>query len=141
MKIRMCSPERRATLLEQRAVIKFCVTIGMMPRQTNECMEIASGTKNVSRSLVHKRQKRFREGREELQDDKRCGRPTETCCDANVMRVESAVTEDRWRTIREMSDMLCLSYGSVQKILTVDLAMRRLCARWMLTAIQKKTPR
>jgi hypothetical protein len=50
--------------------------------------------------------------------------------------------EDRRRTIQEMSDMLCLSYGSVQKLLTVDLAMRRLSARWvshLLTADEMAT--
>jgi hypothetical protein len=40
-------PERSTTLLEQRAVIKFCVNLGMTPKQTKENMEIVSGTKSV----------------------------------------------------------------------------------------------
>jgi hypothetical protein len=92
METEVCTPERSETLFEQRAVIKFCENLGMTPQQTKENMEIASGTKNVSRSLVYKWHKRFREGREKLQDDKRCGRPIETCCDTNVLRVKWAVT-------------------------------------------------
>jgi hypothetical protein len=39
------SPERSTTLLEQRAVIKFLVNLGMTPNQTKGNMEIVSGTK------------------------------------------------------------------------------------------------
>jgi hypothetical protein len=39
------SPERSTTLLEQRAVIRFCVNLGMTVQETKENMEIASGTK------------------------------------------------------------------------------------------------
>jgi hypothetical protein len=42
----------------------------------------------VSYSFVYKWHKCFHEGREELQDNKRCGRPIETCCNENIMRVK-----------------------------------------------------
>jgi hypothetical protein len=42
---RAVPPERSMKLLEQRAVIKFCVNLGMTPKQTKENMEIVSGTK------------------------------------------------------------------------------------------------
>jgi hypothetical protein len=41
------SLEKSTTLLKQRAVINFCVNLGMTPKQTKENMEIVSGTKNV----------------------------------------------------------------------------------------------
>lgn len=47
------------------------------------------------------------------------------------MQVKNVVDEDRRRTIREMSEETGLSYASVQKILTVDLNMRHLSARWV----------
>ena len=50
--------------------IEFCVKLGMMPTQTNACMNY-----KVSRKLIFKRHERFREGRESPKDDSRSDRP------------------------------------------------------------------
>lgn len=47
------------------------------------------------------------------------------------MRVKEAVDRDRRTTIRQLCEETGFSYGSLQKILTVDLNMRRLSARWV----------
>ena len=60
--------------VETRATVKFCVKLGMTPTQTYGKMTAAYMTYKVSRRLMFKWHKRFRDGRESLEDDFRSGR-------------------------------------------------------------------
>ena len=59
--------------VETRATIKFCVKLGMMPTQTYDKMTTANMKYKVSRMLIFKWHKRFRDGRESLKDDSHNG--------------------------------------------------------------------
>ena len=51
------------------------------------------------------------------------------------------VHEDRWRTIKEIAAVVNVSYGTVQTILTCDLNIHRVAAKFMprlLTPEQKE---
>ena len=48
----------------------------------------------------------------------------------NVERVSEMILSNRRLTIREISEDLSISYGSVQNILTTDLNMRRVSAKF-----------
>ena len=59
----------------------------------------------------------------------------------NVERVSEMIRSNRRLTIREISEDLNISYGSVQNILTTDLNMRRVSAKFVprvLTIEQKQ---
>ena len=48
-----------------------------------------------------------------------------------VEKVHELVLEDRRRTIRQLSDMVGISYRICQEILTQDLNMRRVAAKFV----------
>ena len=54
---------------------KNCVKLGMMLTQAYGKMTASNMNYKVSRSLIFKWHKRFRDGREGLEDDSRSGRP------------------------------------------------------------------
>jgi len=58
-------------------------------------------------------------------EDERSGRPSTSKTQENVERVIEMIRSNRRLTIREISEYLNISYGSVQNILTTDLNMRR----------------
>jgi len=84
---------------------------------------------------------RFKKGRTSLKDDKRSGRPSMSSTPKNVVTVQWLVHEDRWRTIKDIATIINVSYGTVQTILTCDLNMHRVAAKFvprLLTPEQKE---
>ena len=81
------------------------------------------------RPRVFEWHKRFKSGREEVEDDPRSGRPSTTKTDKNIVRVKQTVRSDRRLTIRMIADNLDLNRESVRNILLHDLWMRKVCAK------------
>jgi len=65
-----------------------------------------------------------------VEDEERSGRTTSKTQE-NVERVSGMIRSNRRLTIREISEDLNISYGSVQNILTTDLNMRRVSAKFI----------
>ena len=63
-------------------------------------------------------------GCESVEDKERSGRPSTSKTQENVERVSKMIRSNRQLTIREISEDLHISYGSIQNILTIDLNMR-----------------
>ncbi|XP_011882500.1 PREDICTED: putative uncharacterized protein FLJ37770 [Vollenhovia emeryi] len=113
--------------LEQRYAIKFCVKLGKTATETLGMIKDAV----MSRSTVFEWHKLFREGRELVEDDQRVGRPSTSRIDENVAKVKALLDSNRRTNILLIVDELGISYGSVQKIITEDLAMRKVCAKFV----------
>ena len=62
----------------------------------------------LSRSTVFLWHKRFKEGREDVEDDSRCGRPSTSQNETNVALAKKMVRGDRWLTVQLISDELGL---------------------------------
>jgi hypothetical protein len=62
--------------MEQRANIKFCFKTGKTATETFQLIKQAYGDNALSRTRIFKWYARFRDGRENLENDKRSGRPT-----------------------------------------------------------------
>lgn len=80
-------------------------------------------------------------GRTSTEDEHREGRPLTSCSEENVKKVQDLVLADRRVTIRHLADITTISYGSIQTILTSEINMKKVTARWvqrMLTDEQKK---
>src|SRR5215475_880073 len=87
----------------------------------------------------HKWYKAFSEGRESIKDEPRSGRPTSKT-DNNVEIVRALVRSDRRLTVRMIASELNLKHTTVHQILTEELAMKKLCAKFVpknLTIEQK----
>ena len=64
----------REDTLEERYVIKFCFKLGKTATETYGMLQTAYEPSCMNRSSVFQWHKRFKEGRESLRDDERCGR-------------------------------------------------------------------
>jgi hypothetical protein len=62
-------------LLEQRINIKFCAKLGNSKSETLQKLTEAYGADIIKKSRVSEWHKRFKEGREDVKDDERAGRP------------------------------------------------------------------
>ena len=61
--------------VEQRVNVKFCVKLGKSATETYDLLKKVYGDECLSRTQVFEWFKRFEEGREEIGDDQRPGRP------------------------------------------------------------------
>ena len=67
----------REDTLEERYAIKFCFKHGKNATETYEMLQTAFGASCMDRASVFEWHKRFKEGRESVRDDERCGRSKE----------------------------------------------------------------
>jgi len=129
---------------EQSCAIKFCVKLGESATVTYEKLQRAYGEHSLSRAQVFRWHKSFLEGREQLEDKPRAGRPSTSKTDDNVERVWSLLRSDRRLTLRMMRSELNLNRFTVHQILTQDLDMRKVCVEMVpknLTTEQKASRR
>ena len=67
----------REDTLEERYAIKFCFKLGKKATQTYGMLQTAFGASCMNQVSVFEWHKRFKEGRESVRDDERCGRSKE----------------------------------------------------------------
>ena len=61
--------------IEQRYAIKFCVKLNKSATEIFASLTKAYGDATLSRTMIFKWHKAFKEGREDVEDDPRSGRP------------------------------------------------------------------
>ena len=84
--------------------------------------------------------KAFLEGRKSIKDEPRSGRPSTSKTNNNVEIVGALVRSDRRLTVRMIASELNLNHTTVHQILTEELAMKKLYAKFVpknLTIEQK----
>ena len=67
----------REDTLEERYAIKFCFKLGKNATETYGTLQTAFGASCMNRKSVFEWHKRFKEGRESVRDNERCGRSKE----------------------------------------------------------------
>ena len=127
--------------IKHRAVIEFLTLEKVKPSEIHPRMVKIYQDKSPSYSTVKKWSAEFRKGRKSLGDNPRCGRPSTSIKAENIAAVEKIVMDDRRVTVRQIVNILGISYGSVETILHKHLVMSKVCARWvpkMLTPEMKQ---
>jgi histone-lysine N-methyltransferase SETMAR len=84
---------------------------------------------------------RFKKGDLSIEDQPRSGRHSSSR-DEKITKIREKPNEDRRYTIDELSEVTGVSWSSVQRILTQDLGMRRVAAKFvprLLTEDQRKS--
>ena len=114
---------------EQRINVKFLVRLGKTPSDALGMLHEVYGDETMSRSRVFEWHKRFKEGREGVEDDSWSGRPSTSRTADNVERMKQMVHGDRRLTVRMIADELDISCDSVWKIITEELGMWNICAK------------
>ena len=102
---------------EQSCAIKFFVKLGKSATVTYEKLQRAYGEHSLSRAQVFRWHKSFLEGREQVEDEPRAGKPS------------TSKTDDNMERVRMISSELNLNRFTVHQVLTQDLDMRKLCAK------------
>ena len=85
----------RDDTLEKRYAIKFCFKLGKNPTETYGMLQTAFGQSCVNRASVFEWD-RFKEGRESVRDDERCGR----CKEVNTPELIGQRVRVRVTTLR-----------------------------------------
>jgi len=93
--------------LEQGINIKFCVKLGNNASDTFTKLSEAFGGEYMKRSSVFEWHKQFKEGRENMEDDERSGRPISHRTDENVEKVINLVH------LHSQASLLCGNIGAV----------------------------
>ena len=83
----------------------------------------------MKKSNVFEWHRRFKEGREDVQDDPRSGKPKTQRRDANVDRVRNLVRSDRRLGVRVITEELNMNRETVRQIVKEDLGMRTISAQ------------
>jgi hypothetical protein len=96
-------------LLEYRTNIKFCVKLGMNASDTFTILFEVCGGDAMKKSNGFEKHKRFKDGRGDVEDDERSGRPRYHGTDENVEKVRNLVHSDRLK-------FKCQSYGYTNKL-------------------------
>ena len=103
--------------------------IGKSARETLALLTVAYGECAMKKSSVFGWHRRFKEGRENVQDDPRSGQPKMQRTDANVDRVRKLVRSDRRLRVRVIAEELNMNRETVRQIVKEDLGMRKFSAK------------
>ena len=79
---------------EQRANLKFLAKLGKTPSESFAMLQQVYGEETMSRTRAFEWRKRFKEGREEVEDDPWYGRPSTSRTADNIERVKQMVHAD-----------------------------------------------
>lgn len=124
-----------ASLSEQRAAVKFCFLLGKNAAETVLMLKTAYKDDAMGKTQVYEWFARFKNGDMSIDDKPRSGRPSTARIDENVEKIRELVLTDRRQTIDQLSESSGLSWSSVQRILTKDLGMKRVTAKFVPRAL------
>ncbi|PNF35315.1 hypothetical protein B7P43_G04813 [Cryptotermes secundus] len=114
---------------EQRANIKFLTKLGKSATETYNLLTEVYGDQCLSRTQVFEWFKKFMEGRKNVGNDPKSGRPPTAKTPENVEKVARIVRRDRRLSIRAISELTNINKESVRQILHDDLGMKKVCAK------------
>ena len=115
--------------IEQRINLKFFVHLGKTPIEALKLLQEVYGDDTMSRTRLFEWHRRFKEVREEVEDDHRSGRPSTSRTDRNVEGVGQKLWSDRCLTVRMIADDLGMNSERVWRIIAEDLEIRKICTK------------
>ena len=127
--------------VEYRANIKYLMKKGLTPMEIYKDLVETLGKDAPSKTTVCRWINDFRLGRETVFDLKRSGRPKTATDEETIEDVRRMVMKDRRVTVRHIASTLKISSERVWTIITKNLKMKKVVARWvprLLTEDQKK---
>ena len=121
--------------------IKFCVKAGKSAVEMIELINKAYGSTAMSCANVYQWYACFRDSREDMKDNDRCGRPSTARTNENMESVRRLLAEDHRTTLQVIADYLNIGKETVRRIVTEELGKRKIYARFVphtLTTEQKQ---
>ena len=111
--------------MDQRICLKFCEKNVIKCNKVSEILTKAYSESAMSKTRVYEWYKHFQDGREDVENDERPGRPSTSTTDENVEKVKEMVMNHRRITIRDVADDVGISIGSCHKIFSNVSGMKR----------------
>ncbi|GBN00570.1 hypothetical protein AVEN_171351-1 [Araneus ventricosus] len=125
---------------EVRSVIWFLIAKKVKPAEIHRQLVEIYGENVMTDGMVRKWVRQFNDGRTNVHDEARSGRPS-VVNDGLVAKVNEKIRENRQFTIRTLFDEFPqISKTLLHEIATNRLNYRKLCSRWvpkMLTDVYK----
>jgi transposase len=115
--------------VEQRVAVKILVKLNKTPTEYFRMLTEAYGADFMSRARVFEWHKRFSDGREDVEDDERPGRPCTSKKNENVEKIEQIIRIDRRLSIRMIVEMVNIGKETVRQVLHEDLNMTKVSIR------------
>jgi len=122
--------------LEQQYCIKFCQKLGDSQVETIRKIQRVFGDDGMGITHIKKWYNRFKDGGTLVERNARSGRPSTSRNDELIDQVRPLVMQDRRVTVWELAEEVGISTGSVHSILTDNLVLRRVSAKFILELIQ-----
>ena len=122
----------RENTLEERYAMKFCFKLEKKnATETYGMLQTAFGASCMNRASVLEWHKRFKEGRESLRDDERCGRSKEVRTPEMIGHIKNFMDKDPRMSIETISVQCDVSLGTVHTIIREELKMQNICAKFV----------
>ncbi|XP_077514203.1 histone-lysine N-methyltransferase SETMAR-like [Amblyomma americanum] len=121
-----------AERLEQRYCIEFCQKLGHSQVETIRNIQMASGDDAMGSTQIKQRYKRFKDGRTSVESEPCSGRPSTCRNDQVIAEMNDVVMRDHRVTIQEIVEKVGVSTFSAHSIITEDLAMKTVAAKFVL---------
>jgi len=109
----------------------FCFKIGKTATKTYKLLQQAHGEDAMGRTEVFDWFCRFKEGRTSIESDPHSGRPSTSRNKEMIAEVRTIVRNNRRLTVREIADDCGITVGSCDAILTDDMHMQHVCAKFV----------
>ena len=121
----------REGTLEERYAIKFCFKTWKNGRETYGMLQTAFPPSCMNRASVFEWHKRFKEGRESVRNDERCGRSKKVRTPELIRQIKNFMDKGRCVSIEIISGQFDVSVGTVHTIILEKLKMRKICAKFV----------
>ena len=117
--------------LEERYAIKFCFTFGKYSTERYGMLQTDFRPSCMNRASVSEWHKRFKEGRESVKNDERCGRSKEVRTPELIGQIKNFMDKDSRGSIETVRAQFDVSVGTVHTIIREELKMRKICAKFV----------
>ena len=116
--------------LEERYAKNSVLNLEKNATETYGMLQTAFGASCMNQASVFEWHKRFKEGRESLRDDERCGRSKEVNTPELIGKIKNFMDKDHHVSVKTISAQFDVSVGTVHTIIPEELKMRKICAKF-----------
>ena len=121
--------------IDQRAYVKIRTLLQISSTDIHKDLMEVYNDRTLPCSTTVDWARRFREGRESIEDKPRAGRPISGVSDKCVLEVSALLEEDIHISLMEIANAVGVSTGTAHTIVHDNLQFRKICARWVPHAL------
>ena len=111
----MFEADRAPALCRNYVECKFLVKLGKTATETHDLLRIVYADDSLSRTQVFEWFKKFKEGREVIEDNPRPGRQRTSKSDGNVKKIREIIRKNRCLSIRAIAGLVNIDKETVRQ--------------------------